>query len=160
MFKLLRRFSFPLFASLLFATGSTAAQSQEVDLTGPVLLLSDAPRQLREACPGLAGAGADCRIERVTAKQSGASWLGEAQVKIYRPDGAVDPLVLSARLEPKGCTLVDRKVEPATPRALRLLNITEMQIALARRDPQGMQAFCLMAGGLLEGIEPPSCLCP
>ncbi len=160
MFKLLRCFSFSLLASLLFATGSATAQSQEIDLTGPVLLLSDAPRQLREACPGLAGAGADCRIERVTARQSGASWLGEAEVKIYRPDGRVDPLLLSARLEPKGCTLVERKVEPSSARAQRLLTMTEMQIALARRDRQGMQAFCLMVDGLLDGVDPPSCLCP
>lgn len=144
----------------LLALAAGRAEAKEVDFTAAVLLLSDVPRQLREACPQLADPEADCRVERVTASPGANGWTGEALVRIYRKNGSEDTLTMSARLEPNDCRLVDRKVEPSTPVARRLLTLTEREIALARRNPNGMRSFCLMAGGLLGDAQPPPCLCP
>ncbi|GAB5469646.1 MAG: hypothetical protein Kilf2KO_26760 [Rhodospirillales bacterium] len=148
----------PLLALPLAAKAPLAQGA--VDLTGPVLLLSDAPRMLADACPKLAGEGADCRIEQVSAQPSAQGWLAVAQVRIYRPDGRQEPLTLRARLEPSQCKLVDRQVTPDSPPARRLLTMTERQIARGRSSPQNMQTFCLMARGLLSDLNPPACLCP
>ncbi|MEO1193999.1 MAG: hypothetical protein AAFY02_19740 [Pseudomonadota bacterium] len=139
----------------------SAAKAEEVfDLTGPVLLLSDAPRQLREACPGLAGAGGECRIEQVIVRPEAAGWKAEAILSLTQADGSRQPMTLSARLHPESCQLVERQVTPDNARARRLLTLTERQLARARRDRSGMQAFCLMAPGLIEGSAVPTCLCP
>lgn len=136
------------------------SRAEEADLTSAVLLLSNAPRMLQEACPKIGGAGADCRIEKVTVTQEGDDWQGRAESRIYHADGRETPLVMTARLDPINCRLVDRTVVPEAAVARRLLTVTERQLRLAMKDPEGMKTFCGLSGSLLDGMRPPSCLCP
>lgn len=134
-------------------------QAEEADLTSTVLLLSQAPRMLQEACPKLAGAGADCRIEKVTVTQNGNDWQGRAEAMIYHPDGRETPMIMTARLDPNSCELVDRKVEPDAAAGRRLLTMTERQLRLAAGDPQSRSRFCTISSSLLGSMTLPSCLC-
>ncbi len=140
-------------------TWDTNAAAEEADLTSTVLLLSDAPRMLREACPKLAGAGADCRIEKVTVTQEGNDWHGRAEAKIYHTDGRETPMIMTARLDSKSCQLVDRKVEPDAAAGRRLLTMTERQLRLAAGNPQSRARFCTISSSLLGSMTLPSCLC-
>ncbi len=149
----------------LLAVGLTAAvvqagRAEEADLTSAVLLLSEAPRMLQEACPKLGGAGADCRIEKVTVTQQGADWFGRAETRIYHSDGRETDMVMTTRLDSASCRLVDRKVVPDVATGRRLLTMTERQLRLAIGDPQSMQRFCSITGSLLGSMTPPPCLCP
>jgi len=138
----------------------TSAVGETIDFTAPVLLFSDAPELLRQACPALASPGADCRIEQVTARHEGGDWLGEAKVKVYRDNGEPGgDIALSARLDGESCALLDRRVMPASAVGNRLLTITERQIRRARADPEGMARFCLLLQGLVEERRIPDCLC-
>ncbi len=149
--------------ALAFAFAVTVGQvaaAEEADLTSTVLLLSDAPRMLDEACPKLAGSGADCRIEKVTVTQEGTNWLGRAEAKIYHSDGRETPMIMTARLDPQSCHLVDRKVEPDAAAGRRLLTMTERQLRLAAGNADNKARFCSLTSTLLGSMTLPSCLCP
>lgn len=138
---------------------SQPLEAQEADLTATVLLLSDAPRMLREACPKLAGAGSDCRIEKVTVTQDGNDLTGRAEAMIYHADGRETPMIMTARLDPVNCELVDRKVEPDAAAGRRLLTMTERQLRLAASNPGNRVRMCTISQSLLGSVSLPSCLC-